>query len=93
MVSRALAVRKRRQPARVDGLAAERFESAQVEWVNLVRTNRISDNVLEISKVPCTLGGGGGCAGLLPRMLPPGSRLTVRGPDDYFRIFFGLADE
>jgi RHS repeat-associated protein len=46
-----------------------------------MRTNNISRAVLDINKAPCTQGSGGGCNGLLPRMLPPGSSLTVRYPD------------
>jgi hypothetical protein len=44
---------------------------------------------LEINQVPCTAGNGGGCAGLLPSMLPPGAQLNVYGPDGYFQTFYG----
>jgi len=48
--------------------------------------------VLDINKVPCSAGPGGGCAGLLPRMLPEGAVLTVRGPGGYSQIFVGTPD-
>ncbi len=54
-----------------------------------MRTNGVQEAVLDISKVPCRKGAGGGCNGLLPRMLPPGSTLRVRGPGGYDTVFTG----
>jgi hypothetical protein len=57
-----------------------------------MRSNGIMSGVLDINKVPCTAGSGGGCEGLLPKMLPGGATLRVRGPGGYDRIFEGLPD-
>jgi SCP1.201-like deaminase/Pretoxin HINT domain len=57
-----------------------------------MRTNGIKEAVLDINKVPCTAGSGGGCEGLLPKMLPEGATLRVRGPGGYDRTFVGLPD-
>jgi hypothetical protein len=57
-----------------------------------MRTNGIQNAVLDINQVPCAAGSGGGCAGLLPRMLPPGATLTVRGPGGYVQQFVGTPD-
>ena len=47
---------------------------------------------LEINRVPCTKGSGGGCDGLLPKMLPEGAKLRVYGPDGFYREYVGLPD-
>jgi RHS repeat-associated protein len=41
--------------------------------------------VLQINRVPCA-----SCEALLPKMLPPGARLTIVGPDGYMRTFTGV---
>jgi hypothetical protein len=56
-----------------------------------MRTNNVSNAVLDINKAPCTAGSGGGCNGLLPRMLPEGATLTVRHPSGV-DIYTGLPD-
>jgi RHS repeat-associated protein len=58
-----------------------------------MRTTGQREAVLDISKVPCEKGSGGGCAGLLPRMLPEGARLRVRGPEGYDQVFVGTPDK
>jgi hypothetical protein len=57
-----------------------------------MRSNGIKEAVLDINKVPCTAGSGGGCEGLLAKMLPEGASLRVRGPGGYDRTFVGLPD-
>lgn len=57
-----------------------------------MRMNQIGRGVLDINKVPCAAGPGGGCSGLLPRMLPAGAELTVRGPGGYMETFVGSPD-
>jgi YD repeat-containing protein len=47
---------------------------------------------LDINKVPCSAGSGGGCDGLLPAMLPEGAQLRVRGPDGFDQTYTGLPD-
>jgi RHS repeat-associated protein len=56
-----------------------------------MRINNIQEAILDINKAPCIKGSGGGCAGLLPRMLPEGARLTVRHPGGT-DVFIGLPD-
>ena len=56
-----------------------------------MRTNGIQSAVLDINKQPCMAGSGGGCNGLLPKMLPPNSTLIVRSPGGSF-IYNGLPD-
>lgn len=58
-----------------------------------MRQNNIRSAVLDINKEPCSAGSGGGCAGLLPRMLPQSSTLRVRGPDGYDKTFVGSPDK
>jgi hypothetical protein len=48
------------------------------------------DATLYINREPCP--GRNGCARLLERMLPPGAKLTVYGPNGYARVFYGVAD-
>ena len=52
----------------------------------------LSEAVLYINRVPCgpLQGWVGGCEYMLPRMLPPGARLRVIGPNGYDRIFTGI---
>jgi RHS repeat-associated protein len=57
-----------------------------------MRTNNISEAVLDINKIPCTAGSGGGCNGLLPRMLPEGASLTVRYPGGQ-QTYIGIPDK
>jgi hypothetical protein len=57
-----------------------------------MRVNGIQNAVLDINKLPCTQGSGGGCQGLLQRMLPEGASLRVRGPGGYNQTFTGLPD-
>jgi hypothetical protein len=56
-----------------------------------MRTNGLNEAVLDINKIPCIAGPGGGCNGLLPRMLPEGARLTVRYPGGQVE-YIGLPD-
>jgi hypothetical protein len=57
-----------------------------------MRTNGIRSGNLEINRVPCEEGSGGGCNGLLPSMLPEGGILRVYGPEGYFKAFIGMPD-
>jgi hypothetical protein len=57
-----------------------------------MRTNGIAEADLEINRIPCTVGSGGGCEGNLPRMLPEGARLNVYGPEGWFKSYVGLPD-
>ncbi len=57
-----------------------------------MRTNGIAEADLEINRIPCTAGSGGGCEGNLPRMLPEGARLNVYGPGGWFKSYLGLPD-
>lgn len=43
---------------------------------------------LYINRIPCP--GRNGCDRLLPRMLPPGAKLTIYGPDGYVRVVYGV---
>jgi hypothetical protein len=45
---------------------------------------------LYINQNPCA--GVRGCDAMLPRMLPEGSELVVRGPDGSVKVYKGLAD-
>jgi hypothetical protein len=56
-----------------------------------MRTSGAREAVLDINKAPCTQGSGGGCQGLLERMLPKGARLRVRYPDGE-QTFVGSSD-
>jgi hypothetical protein len=56
----------------------------------LMRHGELKQAELFINRVPC--GGVRGCDALLPRMLPEGSELTVRGPGGYVKVYKGLAD-
>ena len=81
----------------VRGLGLPGFNGNQLMHVEghaaaSMRTNGVSNAVLDINKVPCVAGRGGGCTGLLPRMLPEGATLRVRGPDGYDEVFTGLPD-
>lgn len=58
-----------------------------------MRVNHIQQADLEINRVPCEKGAGGGCNGLLPRMLPEGARIRVYGPHGYFKEYIGLPDK
>jgi hypothetical protein len=69
------------QPTNVEGHAAA-----------YMRINGVNSAILDINKVPCTAGSGGGCEGLLPRMLPEGATLQLRGPGGYNFTFLGLPD-
>jgi hypothetical protein len=56
-----------------------------------MRTTGAQRGVLDINKDPCTAGSGGGCNGLLPRMLPEGAELTIRSPSGT-RVYVGTPD-
>jgi hypothetical protein len=56
-----------------------------------MRTTGAREAVLDINKAPCTQGSGGGCQGLLERMLPKGARLRVRYPGGE-QTFIGSSD-
>jgi nucleic acid/nucleotide deaminase of polymorphic system toxin len=56
----------------------------------LMRQGDLKKAELYINRVPCK--DVRGCDALLPRMLPEGSELTVRGPDGYVKVYKGLAD-
>jgi len=56
----------------------------------IMRQRGISEAELFINKVPC--GGVRGCGAMLPRMLPEGAKLRVRGPNGYDKTFIGLPD-
>jgi hypothetical protein len=58
-----------------------------------MRANHIQQADLEINRVPCEKGSGGGCNGLLPRMLPEGARVRVYGPEGFFHEYIGLPDK
>ena len=47
---------------------------------------------LEINRIPCIDGKGGGCDGLLPKMLPEGAKLRIYGPGGYYNEYVGLPD-
>lgn len=57
-----------------------------------MRTTGAMGADLEINRIPCTKGNGGGCDGLLPKMLPEGARLRIYGPDGYYKEYTGLPD-
>jgi hypothetical protein len=59
-----------------------------------MRQNGIDSATLYINRVPCpTLSPNSpGCADMLPRMLPPGAKLSVYGPGGYIRHFIGAPD-
>jgi hypothetical protein len=63
-------------------------EAHAAAWM---RTTGATKGLLDISEVPCARGSGGGCAGLLPAMLPEGARLGVRAPG-YDKVFVGTPD-
>jgi hypothetical protein len=52
-----------------------------------MRISGTMNATLYINRTPCP--GRNGCARLLPRMLPPGSSLTVYGPEGYAEVFYG----
>jgi hypothetical protein len=56
----------------------------------LMRQRNLDRVELYINQAPC--GGPWGCDKMLPRMLPEGSELVVRGPDGSVKIYKGRAD-
>lgn len=57
-----------------------------------LRMNGRREASLYVNQPPCARKPDG-CVAMLPHMLPPGSRLTVFGPDGYLKIYRGKADE
>lgn len=55
-----------------------------------MRIQAVDEAILEINRVPCQ--GRNGCEVNLRRMLPPGARLHVFGPDGFFRSYVGDPD-
>jgi hypothetical protein len=58
-----------------------------------MRTHGLKEADLEINRIPCEKGKGGGCNGQLPKMLPEGAKLRVYGPDGYHNEYIGLPDQ
>ncbi|HEX4212305.1 MAG TPA: DddA-like double-stranded DNA deaminase toxin [Candidatus Dormibacteraeota bacterium] len=56
----------------------------------IMRMEGVRTAILEINRVPCQ--GRNGCEVNLRRMLPPGARLHVFGPDSFFRSYVGDPD-
>jgi hypothetical protein len=56
----------------------------------IMRIEGVRTAILEINRVPCQ--GRNGCEVNLRRMLPPGARLHVFGPDNFFRSYVGDPD-
>lgn len=56
-----------------------------------MRLDGITEGTLYINNPPCP--GPRGCDKMLPRMLPPDSKLTVYGPDEYVKIYRGLSED
>src|SRR4051812_36021729 len=58
----------------------------------IMRTQGLKKATLYINRIPCADGRPPGCHLMLPRMLPPGSQLTVHGPDGFKWVYRGLPD-
>jgi hypothetical protein len=62
----------------------------------LMRQQNVNEATLYINRKPCSYegpgGAPGGCSVALPRMLKPGQRLTVYGPNGYSRVYEGAAE-
>ena len=58
-----------------------------------MRQNGVKEATLYINQVPCSYAGPrgrpAGCDAALERMLLPGEKLTVYGPNGYVRVFEG----
>ena len=56
----------------------------------IMRQTGATEGTLYINNPPC--GGAPGCDAMLPRMLPPGARLRVIGPDGFDKTYVGLPE-
>ena len=79
-----------RQPLGTPGMNNNLRAHVEGHTAALMRQRGLQEGTLYINRVPCA--GVRGCDAMLPRMLPPGARLRVIGPDGYERVFVGLPD-
>ena len=56
----------------------------------IMREKGVNEATLYINRIPCP--GKTGCDAMLPRMLPPGSKLTIIGPDGYIKTYIAIPD-
>lgn len=56
----------------------------------VMRQEGLSEATLYINRIPCA--GVRGCDAMLPRMLPEGARLHLRGPGGFRKTYTGLPD-
>jgi hypothetical protein len=75
------------------GMDGNLVSHVEANAVATMRQNGVKEATLYINKKPCSydLGGGrqGGCLNNLGRMLLPGEKLTVYGPNGYSQVFVG----
>jgi hypothetical protein len=76
----------------ISGFARDQLTHVEGHAAAYMRINKVMSADLEINKVPCDVGPGGGCDGLLSRMLPEGAVLRVYGPDGFFKAYTGEPD-
>jgi hypothetical protein len=74
------------------GMDGNLVSHVEANAVASMRHSGVKEATLYINKVPCSYdrgGSPGGCAVMLGRMLLPGEKLTVYGPNGYVKVFTG----
>lgn len=79
-----------RLPAGTRGMNRTTKTHVEGHAAAVMRQNRIKEATLYINRVPCR--GRPGCDAMLPRMLPPGARLEVRGPNGFRKVYRGVPE-
>lgn len=69
------------------GMNGNNLSNVEAHTAAEMRLRGIQEATLYINRVPCP--GRNGCENLLPRMVPPGGKLTIYGPDGFLRVVYG----
>jgi hypothetical protein len=81
----------RNMPRGTPGMNGRVKSHVEAHAAAIMREKNLTEADLYINRIPCgddlT-----GCEQMLPRMLPPGARLTVHGPDGFLKTYVGLPD-
>lgn len=72
------------------GMNGNNLSHVEAHTAAEMRLRGIEEATLYINRVPCP--GRNGCENLLPRMVPPGGKLTIYGPDGYVRVVYGAPE-
>lgn len=74
------------------GFVPFNYHHVEAQAAAYMRMNNRRTASLYVNKRPCRTEPDG-CALVLPKLLPPGARLTVFGPDGYVSVYRGVQDE